>query len=63
LVVAGVGGEREEGDAELVALALRGLFDHAFLHQALQYAVDGGLGLAGAGGDVGQAQFFALGVG
>ena len=39
LVVAGGGGQGEEGDAELVALALGGLFDHAFLHQALQLSL------------------------
>ncbi|MNT83493.1 hypothetical protein D3C72_2233710 [compost metagenome] len=42
---------------------MRRLFHRAFLHQPLQHAVHGGLGLAGAGGDIGQAQLFALGVG
>ncbi|MNL86400.1 hypothetical protein D3C87_2150890 [compost metagenome] len=47
----------------MIALALRRLLHHAFLHQALQHSVHGGLGLAGARRDVGQAQLFPFGVG
>ncbi|MNR22479.1 hypothetical protein D3C85_1394330 [compost metagenome] len=63
LMVAGGGGQGKEGHAQLVALALRRLLHHAFLHQALQHPVHGGLRLAGAGGDIGQAQLFPFGVG